>query len=135
MSVLRVNVAAPASLTRALLPMLRRAPSARVIFTLDSRGHEPKAYWGSYAAAKAALEALVQVLADEWETTDNLTVTGVIPGPIASPLRRRTHPGADAAASRPMESLLPLYLELLGPDSRQYRGRIVDAQAWPASGA
>lgn len=132
MSALRVNVAAPAMLTRALLPMLRRAPAARVIFTLDSRGHAPKAYWGSYAAAKAALEALVHVLADEWENAPNLAVTGVIPGPIASPMRRRTHPGADTASARPLEALVPLYLALLGPAADQYRGKIIDAQAWPA---
>ena len=134
MTVLRVNLAAPATLTRALLPMLRRAPAARVIFTLDSRGHDPKAYWGSYAAAKAGVEALVHVLADEWESSENMTVTGVIPGPIASPMRQRTHPGADPASARSMESLVPLYLSLLQPEPRRDRPRIIDAQAWPASG-
>jgi NAD(P)-dependent dehydrogenase (short-subunit alcohol dehydrogenase family) len=61
-SVLRVNLSAPAALTRALLPALRRSSAGTVIFTLDSRGHEPAAYWGSYAAAKAGVEALVKVL-------------------------------------------------------------------------
>ena len=131
-SVMRVNVVAPAALTRALLPMLRRAPSAKVIFTLDSRGHDPKAYWGSYAAAKAGVEALVRVLADEWDSAGNLTVNGVIPGPIASPMRQRTHPGASPDSVRSLESLVPLYLALLEPGSG-YRGRIIDAQAWPAS--
>lgn len=129
-SALRVNVAAPAALTRAMLPMLRRAPAAKVIFTLDSRGHEPKAFWGSYAAAKAGQEALVQVLADEWENTSNLAAMGVIPGPIASPMRRRTHPGDDQAILRPVESLVSLYLTLLGPDAEQYRGKVIDAQTW-----
>ncbi|MEP7084178.1 MAG: SDR family NAD(P)-dependent oxidoreductase, partial [Betaproteobacteria bacterium] len=117
-SVLRVNVVAPAALTRALLPMLRRAPSAKVIFTLDSRGHDPKAYWGSYAAAKAGVEALVRVLADEWENAENIAVNGVIPGPIASPMRQRTHPGASSESLRSLESLVPLYLSLLEPGSR-----------------
>ena len=133
MSTLRVNLAAPAALTRAMLPMLRRAPAAKVIFTLDTRGHEPKAYWGSYAAAKAGLEALVHVLADEWENTPNLAAIGVIPGPIASPMRRRTHPGDDPAVLRPVESLVSLYLTLLGPDAGQYRGQVIDARTWPTS--
>ena len=135
MSMLRVNLAAPAALTRAMLPMLRRAPAAKVIFTLDTRGHEPKAYWGSYAAAKAGLEALVHVLADEWENTPNLAAMGVIPGPIASPMRRRTHPGDDPAVLRPIESLVPLYLTLLGPDADRYRGKVIDAQAWLPPGS
>ena len=135
MSTLRVNLAAPAALTRALLPLLRRAPAARVIFTLDTRGHDPKAYWGSYAAAKAGLEALVHVLADEWENSPNLAALGVIPGAIASPMRRRTHPGDDPSRLRSVESLLPLYLALLGPEGERHRGRIIDAQAWRPPGA
>ena len=132
MTALKVNVAAPATLTRALLPMLRRAPAAKVIFTLDSRGHEPTAYWGSYAAAKAGVEALVRVLADEWENAPNLAVTGVIPGPFAGPMRRRTHPGADTESARPPAALVPLYLALLEADAGRYRGQIIDAQAWLA---
>jgi len=42
-AVLRVNLSAPAALTRSLLPALRRAPAGTVIFTLDSRGHDPAA--------------------------------------------------------------------------------------------
>jgi NAD(P)-dependent dehydrogenase (short-subunit alcohol dehydrogenase family) len=130
MSTLRVNLAAPAALTRAMLRLLRRRPAARVIFTLDTAGHEPRAYWGSYAAAKAGLEALVHVLADEWENTPNLVAAGVIPGLIASPMRRRTHPGDDPALLRPIDSLVPLYLAMAGPDGDRYRGKLVDARAW-----
>jgi len=111
-SVLRVNLSAPAALTRALLPLLRAGPGACVIFTLDSRGHEPAAYWGSYAAAKAGLEALVHVLHDEWEASP-LACCGVIPGPIDTPMRQRTHPGDARGIRRPAESLVPVYLELL----------------------
>jgi NAD(P)-dependent dehydrogenase (short-subunit alcohol dehydrogenase family) len=135
MSTLRVNLAAPAALTRAMLPLLKQAPAAKVIFTLDTRGHDPKAYWGSYAAAKAGLEALVHVLADEWEHTPNLAAIGVIPGPIASPMRRRTHPGDDSAVLRPIEALVPLYLALLGVDADRYRGKVIDAQAWLPPGS
>lgn len=135
MSALRVNVAAPAALTRAMLPLLRRGPAAKVIFTLDTRGHEPKAYWGSYAAAKAGLEALVHVLADEWENAPNLAAMGVIPGPMTSPMRRRSYPGDDPAVLRPIKSLVPLYMTLLGPDAERYRGKVIDAQAWLPSGS
>lgn len=130
---LRVNLAAPAVLTRAMLPLLRGAAAAKVIFTLDTRGHQPAAYWGSYAAAKAGLESLVHVLADEWENTPDLAVTGVIPGPIASPMRRRTHPGDDPAILHSVESLVPLYLALLETEGDRYRGKIIDARDWPTA--
>lgn len=111
-AVLRVNLSAPAALTRALLPALRRAPAGTVIFTLDSRGHEPAAYWGSYAAAKAGLEALVKVLHDEWEAS-TLSACGVVPGPIDTPMRQRTHPGDEAGVRRSAATLVPVFVDIL----------------------
>ncbi len=43
LSLLRVNVAAPMGLTRALMPLLDASPDASVIFTLDNRGEQPRA--------------------------------------------------------------------------------------------
>ena len=111
-AVLRVNLSAPAALTRALLPALRRAPAGTVIFTLDSRGHDPAAYWGSYAAAKAGVEALVKVLHDEWEAS-TLSACGIVPGPIDTPMRQRTHPGDDPEVRRSAAALVPYYVDLL----------------------
>ena len=65
LALLRVNVAAPMGLTRILLPLLSRSPDASAVFTLDSRGQEPRAYWGGYAVTKAAVGALARELADE----------------------------------------------------------------------
>ena len=56
------------------------APDASVIFTLDTRGQQPKAFWGGYAVSKAALGALLAILVDEWESRPNLRVNGVVPG-------------------------------------------------------
>jgi NAD(P)-dependent dehydrogenase (short-subunit alcohol dehydrogenase family) len=42
-ALLRVNVAAPMGLTRIVMPLLTRSPDASVVFTLDSRGQEPRA--------------------------------------------------------------------------------------------
>ena len=125
-SALRVNLSTPALLTRALMPVLSRAPSATVIFTLDSRGHAPAAYWGSYAAAKAGLEGLVRVLADEWANRPQWRVYGVIPGPIESPLRKRAFPGDAPGALPSIAALVPLYLDLLAR-RRPEAGPIVDA--------
>jgi NAD(P)-dependent dehydrogenase (short-subunit alcohol dehydrogenase family) len=130
LSVLRVDLAAPMGLTRALLPLLSRAADASVTFTLDTRGEEPHAYWGSYAAAKAGLSALARILADEWESRDNLRVNAVVPGPIRSPLRGQTHPAEDLASLPPPEALVPLYLHLVVGQAKADSAQIVDAQAW-----
>ncbi len=127
---LRVNLLAPFGLTRALLPLLRAAPDASVVFTLDTHGQAPKAYWGAYAVAKAGLSALLAILADEWETVPNVRANGVVPGPMRSPLRAQTHPGHDVTSLPPPERLVPLYLYLLAGQPKTQSGGVIDGQAW-----
>ena len=127
-----VNVTAAMALTRAALPLLSAAPDACVVFTLDTRGIEPHAFWGGYASSKAALAALAATLADEWENRASLRVNAVVPGPVRSPLRTRTHPGEDANSLPSIEALVPLYLHLLGAQAKAESGALIDARAWLA---
>ena len=132
LSLLRVNVAAPMGLTRALMSLLSASPDASVVFTLDNRGEQPRAYWGGYAVTKAAVAALARELADEWENRPQLRINAVVPGPIRSPLRGKTHPGEDRAALPAPEALVPLYLNLLVGQQKADSGMLIDAQAWLA---
>jgi NAD(P)-dependent dehydrogenase (short-subunit alcohol dehydrogenase family) len=132
LALLRVNVAAPMGLTRVALPLLLRASDASVVFTLDSRGQEPRAYWGGYAVTKAAIAALARELADEWEHRTNLRVNAIVPGPIASPLRRQSHPGEDATRLPAPELLVPLYRHLIAGQAKAQSDALIDAQAWLA---
>jgi NAD(P)-dependent dehydrogenase (short-subunit alcohol dehydrogenase family) len=131
-SLLRVNVAAPMGLTRALMPLLDAAPDASVVFTLDNRGEQPRAYWGGYAVTKAGVSTLARELADEWENRANLRINAVVPGPIRSPLRNQSHPGEDRAALPLPESIVPLYLHRLAGQTKAESGVMLDAQAWLA---
>jgi len=129
---LRVNVAAPMGLTRIVMPLLARAADGSVVFTLDSRGQEPRAYWGGYAVTKAAIAALAHELADEWENRPNLRVNAVVPGPIRSPLRNQSHPGEDPARLPLPDALVPLYRHLIAGQSKAESEALFDAQAWLA---
>ena len=122
---LRVNLVAPFAITRSCSRLLRAAPDASVVFTLETHGHAPAAFWGGYAVSKAALEALLRIQSEEWADRPGLRANGVIPGPVASPSRAKTHPGEVAASRRRPESLMPAYLYLMGPDSRETTGRIL----------
>lgn len=124
----RVNLIAPFSLTRACLPLLIEAPDASVVFTGDDHGHRPAAYWGGYAVAKAGLETLTRIWTDELETRPGLRVNTLIPGPVASPMRARTHPGLPPGTPPSMDQVLPYYLYLMGPDSAAVRGQIITCQ-------
>jgi NAD(P)-dependent dehydrogenase (short-subunit alcohol dehydrogenase family) len=132
LSLLRVNVAAPMGLTRVVMPLLARAADASVVFTLDNRGQEPRAYWGGYAVTKAAIAALARELADEWEHRGNLRVNAVVPGPIRSPLRLQTHPGEDHRALPEAQRLVPLYRHLIAGQAKAQSELVIDAQAWLA---
>ncbi len=132
LKVLRVNVTAAMGLTRALMPLLDRAPDASVVFTLDDRGLDPRAYWGAYGVAKAGVAALARILADEWENRPHLRINAVVPGPIRSPMRGQTHPAEDRPNLPPPEALVPLYLHLLRGQPKGESAAIVDARAWRA---
>jgi NAD(P)-dependent dehydrogenase (short-subunit alcohol dehydrogenase family) len=132
LSLLRVNVAAPMGLTRALVPLLDASTDASVVFTLDNRGESPRAYWGGYAVTKAAVSALARELADEWENRAHMRINAVVPGPINSPLRGKSHPGEDKSVLPMADVLVPLYLHLLAGQSKADSGQLVDAQAWLA---
>jgi len=132
LALLRVNIAAPMGLTRAVMPLLAASPDASVIFTLDSRGEQPRAYWGGYAVTKAGVATLARELADEWENRPNLRINAVVPGPIRSPLRGKTHPGEDRTSLPPPEALIPLYLHLIAGQTKAASGQLVDAQDWLA---
>jgi NAD(P)-dependent dehydrogenase (short-subunit alcohol dehydrogenase family) len=125
LSLLRVNLAAPFALTRACMALLKSAPDAAVIMTGDSHGHAPGAYWGGFAVAKAGLETLVRIWAEELGQHPNVRINALIPGPVNSPQRARTHPGETATQRRAIASLMPGYLYWIGPESAGCTGNIV----------
>jgi NAD(P)-dependent dehydrogenase (short-subunit alcohol dehydrogenase family) len=127
-TLLRVNLIAPFALTRACLPLLQAAPDASVVFTGETHGHRPSAYWGGYAVAKAGLEALTRIWAEELEQGARVRVNTLVPGPAATPFRARTHPGQSAETLPQPAALMPCYLYLMGPDSRDVRGQVVPCQ-------
>ncbi len=127
-TVMRVNLIAPFALTRACMPLLKQAPDASVIFTGETHGHHPVAYWGGYAVAKSGLETLTHIWADELSTNEALRINTLIPGQVATTLRSRTHPGLSPETLLSIDDLMPWYLYLMGEDSRTVRGQIVECQ-------
>lgn len=127
-ALMRVNLIAPFALTRACLPLLRQAPDASVVFTGETHGHQPAAYWGGYAVAKSGLETLTRIWADELGTEESLRINTLVPGQVATTLRSRTHPGLDPDSLPSADDLMPWYLYLMGADSRAVRGQIVECQ-------
>lgn len=129
MAQLRVNLAAPAAITRTCLPLLRQSPDASVVMTSDTHAQMPGAFWTGLAISKAGVEMLVRIQAEEWDATPNLRINAVVPGPVNSPQRLRTHPGELKDSLPKPEDLLPVYLYLMGPASRGITGHVLPCQA------
>ena len=125
---LRVNLTAPFLMTQACLGLLKQATDSAVIFTSDECAHRPKGYWGGYAVSKAGVENLGLMLAQELSNTA-IRVHVLDPGSCRTAMRLRTHPGAPLAGYPCPETLIPMYLYLMGPDGRQQSG-VWKAQEW-----
>ena len=112
--VMQINSHAPFLLTRALLPVLRCAPSANVIFTTADCAIKPAAYWGAYAIAYAAVEAQMRIWSEELLQTSKIRVNSLDPGAVRTSLRRRSHPGEDQSSLTMPHEIVPVYIQLLG---------------------
>jgi NAD(P)-dependent dehydrogenase (short-subunit alcohol dehydrogenase family) len=108
--VMALNVTANWRLIRAFDPWLRQAPAAELVAITSSLGSRPRAYWGGYAASKAALESLVATYGLE---TGNITAirTHVIdPGATRTAMRARAFPGENPASVKPPEAVADMLL-------------------------
>ena len=129
--VLHVNLNAPFLLTRACLPLLRRAEDAAVLFTTDRVGAVGGAYWGAYAVSKSAVTGLMRVLAAEVEENTGIRVNAIDPGPARTPLRAAAYPAESPAGLIAPGAVATAYLYLIGPARRGVHGQIVVAQPAP----
>lgn len=125
--VMTVNLNTPFLLTKACLPLLKKANDASLVFTSDTVGRKAKAYWGPYGIAKFAIEGMMQTLAVELNG-GAVRVNSLDPGPVHSPLRKLAYPGGEEIAIAMPEDIMPSYLYLMGPDSKGVNGQALDAQ-------
>jgi len=127
--VMQVNSTAPFLLSRAMIPLLRKSEDASMILTSSGVGRQARAYWGAYAVSKFAVEGLAQLLADELDDErTNIRVNSLNPGATRTGMRMLAYPAEDPKKNPEPETLMPVYLYLMGKDSRGVNGQQIDAQ-------
>jgi len=124
--VMQVNVNGTFMLTQALLPLLLRSDSGSLVFTSSSVGQQGRANWGAYAVSKFATEGMMQVLAEEYQ--GQLRVNCINPGGTRTGMRASAFPTEDPQKLKTPADIMPLYLWLMGDDSRRKTGMTFDAQ-------
>lgn len=126
--IMHVNVNAPFMMTKALLPLLERSEAGSIIFTGSGVGLKGRAYWGAYAASKAATENLMQTLADELDEATNIRANSINPGATRTKMRAEAYPAENPASIKTPEDIMGLYLYLMGKESQGVNGQQFDAQ-------
>lgn len=107
-----VNLTANMRLIRSLEPVLLQAEQPRCVFITSGAAHKVRPFWGTYAASKAALNALVLSWAAE-HRNDAIRINLFNPGPVRTQMRARAMPGEDPASLPKPDDLLPDIFKLL----------------------
>jgi NAD(P)-dependent dehydrogenase (short-subunit alcohol dehydrogenase family) len=110
-AVFALNVTANARLIRVFDPLLRASGTGRAIFVTSRAAQTARAYWGAYAASKAALETVVKVYAAEVERFA-VKVNLIDPGPVRSQMRAQAFPGEDPLSLPSPDDIAPWFLGL-----------------------
>jgi NAD(P)-dependent dehydrogenase (short-subunit alcohol dehydrogenase family) len=112
--VMAVNVTANWRLLCAVDPLLKFSDAGRVVFVSSGVAAMGLAYWGPYAASKAALETLARTYAAETATT-NVRVNVFTPGPVRTRMRAQAMPGEDPMALVTPDKVADKIVELCLP--------------------
>ncbi|MDO7085398.1 YciK family oxidoreductase [Pseudocolwellia sp. AS88] len=125
--VMQVNVNSQYLLAQALLPLLQTTPDSSLVFTSSGVGNKGKAYWGAYSVSKFAIEGMMQVIADEYDTT-SVRTNAINPGATNTKMRSVAYPGEDAKTVAYPADIMPAYVYLMCNDSVDVNGQVINAQ-------
>ncbi len=114
-NVMAVNLTANYRFIRSLDPLLRASDAGRAVFLTSGVAQTHRAYWGAYAASKAALEAFVSCYAKEVAVT-KVKINLLNPGATRTAMRAKAMPGEEPAILPNPADLAPLIVEMLSPD-------------------
>lgn len=109
------NMQANYLLLRACLPVLEKAEDPAIIFSSHKSN---KAYFGAFGVAKAGMNAMCDILADEYDQDENfIRVNRIDTGPIRTQMRTLNYPGENPNTVARPEALVGPYLFFIGPDA------------------
>ena len=120
-----LNVTANWRLIRAFDALLRASDAGRAIFVTAAAARQATAYWGAYAASKAALEAMAKTYAAEM-TKSAVRINLIEPVATRTRLRAEAMPGEDQETLPHPDAITDAFVELASPDCR-LNGEIVPA--------
>ncbi|GAB2191358.1 YciK family oxidoreductase [Sessilibacter sp. MAH2] len=125
----QVNLHSPFMMIKALTPLLENSENASVITTSSSVANQGRAFWGAYAASKAALKNLTEILANEWDGVNNIRINSVNPGATRTNMRARAYPAENPETVTAPQDHMPTYLYLMSDASVAVSGENLNLSA------
>lgn len=113
--VMALNVTANYRLIRSVDLLLRQAEAGRAVFVSSSSARSARAFWGPYAASKAALEALVKSYAAETGGVTRVRANVFYPGAVRTAMRAQAVPGEDPNSLPPPAAVAPQLIDMIEP--------------------
>lgn len=113
--VMAVNVTSTWRLIRSVDPLLRNSDAGRAIVMSSNAAHTARAFWGPYAASKAAVETLTRSWAAEVQSFA-LRVNACDPGATRTAMRAQAMPGEDPATLPQPSEIAARILPMAAPE-------------------
>ncbi|MCZ8017811.1 SDR family NAD(P)-dependent oxidoreductase [Novosphingobium sp.] len=126
---LTTNALATQALIARFDPLLRKSANGRFIYLTTSVATAPRAWWGAYAASKAAAEVLVDCYAQEVRNVSKVRVAIVDPGATRTAMRAKAYPGEDPLRNKEPAVVADRVVTLLGEQfATPHRERVNQSQ-------
>lgn len=111
---LTINASATQALIARFDPLLRKSKNGRLVYLTTSVATSPRAWWGAYAASKAAAEVLVDCYAQEVRNITPIRIAIIDPGATRTAMRAKAYPGEDPARNKEPAVVADRIVALLG---------------------
>ncbi|WP_156850427.1 SDR family NAD(P)-dependent oxidoreductase [Bartonella refiksaydamii] len=124
--VFQINLISQWRLMKAMEPLLRKSDAGRVILLSSSVAHIARAFWGPYAASKAALEIIARCWAEELKQT-LIKINCVDPGATRTAMRAQAMPSEDSQTLPSPQEVATKIVHLSSPNLKE-TGRLFNVR-------
>lgn len=121
---LDLNFGSAFYMIRAVLPLMRKQGSGRILAIGSRAAVEPSPMAGVYAASKAALVSLIRTVARE-NSDRGISANVVLPATMDTPANRIAMPGADFSKWVQPSQVAKLLVHLATADASQVNGAVI----------
>ncbi|WP_455481431.1 SDR family NAD(P)-dependent oxidoreductase [Bartonella sp. B12(2025)] len=125
-NIFQINLISQWRLMKAVEPLLRESDAGRAILLSSSVAHVPRAFWGPYAASKAALEIVARCWAEELKQTP-IKINCVNPGATRTTMRAQAMPSEDPQTLPSPQEVAAKIAYLSSPDLKE-TGRLFNVR-------